>query len=740
MLRLFSILLKRWHIATVIVAFLAFQAYCELELPAITADIINIGIQQSGIETPVPEQIEAGEMEKLLLIVNDPWQEEDILAHYSLSGNVYVLDEHSELLGQLLFHPLAIKLFAENMTVESFAELAQNSQARGSLLGIMGEEALEANIANVKQMLETGEKDYHDPFVRIVLEMVKTQSGEIDPVILQQSAIMQTRSELVAAGVDADAARMNYIYASGGRMVLFTLGAMSMAAAVSFLASAIAAYFARESRRAVFRKVLSFSARESDSFSAASLITRCTNDVQQVQWVLSYSARLLIFAPMMGVGAFFRVAASESGAAMGWVIGLAIGLIFTIVVVLVIVAVPRFNRVQSLIDRLNLISRETLSGLPVIRAFSREEHEMKRFDKANTDLIRVNLFINRTMAAMFPTMMFIMNAVSVLIIWVGAGHVDSGHMQIGDLMAFINYTMQIIMAFLMLSVLFVILPRAVISFNRIAKVLDTEISVTEPTDPVPLPKGETSMEFRNVSFKYHNAEEAALSDISFTARSGETVAIIGSTGSGKSTLAGLIPRFADSTSGEILINGVNIREVPLGELRGRIGYVPQKAVVFSGSISENIAYSDDGMSEPQIKRAAEIAQACGFIAEKADGYGEIISQGGTNLSGGQKQRLSIARAIAKKADIYVFDDCFSALDYKTDAALRKALSEQVSALIIIVAQRISTVMNADKIIVLEEGATAGAGTHSELLKSCETYRQIAQSQLSADELGGGEAV
>ncbi|MCL1866001.1 MAG: ABC transporter ATP-binding protein/permease [Oscillospiraceae bacterium] len=750
MIKLFNILLKKWHIAAVIVAFLAFQAFCELELPGITADIVNIGIQQSGITSHVPEKVEYERMGHLLLIVKDPWKEADILDCYSLTdGGVYELresvyesDKFDEL-EKLLLEPLAIVLFAETMTPEAFAEIESNEQVRAMFGELpISEESLDEYASDIRNMLEKGEINYYHPFVQLILELVKSRIiANVDPMILRQSAIMQTRGELVAAGVDVSQTQMDYIYKAGFRMVLFALGSMAAAVTVSFLASVVAAAFSRSARRSVFEKVLRFSGKELDSFSSASLITRCTNDVQQVQWVLSYGARILIFAPMMGVGAFFKVIASESGAQMGWVIGLAIGLIFAIVITLIALAMPRFNRIQPMIDRLNLISREILSGLPVIRAFSREEHEKKRFDKANTDLTKINLFVNRLMTAMFPTMMFVMNGVCVLIIWVGASHIDSGNMQIGDLMAFINYTMQIIMSFLMLSMMSVILPRAIVSFRRIAKVLDTDISVTEPESPVVLTASANaglSVEFRNVSFKYHNAEDPAVSGISFVANPGETVAIIGATGSGKSTLANLIPRFFDPTEGEILVGGVDIRKVTLRELRGQIAYVPQKTSLFSGTVKSNISYADENMNDERIIGAARIAQAEEFVLEKESGYDEVITQGGGNISGGQKQRLSIARAIAKQAGIYIFDDSFSALDFKTDAAIRRALNDHVSTYtVIIIAQRISTVMNADKIVVLDDGVTAGIGSHAELLKNCETYRQIALSQLSSDELGGG---
>ncbi|MCL2036684.1 MAG: ABC transporter ATP-binding protein/permease [Oscillospiraceae bacterium] len=740
MTKLFRICLNKWYIAVLTIAILGFQAYCELELPSITADIVNVGIQQSGIDTPVPEKIEYEQMQNLLLIVNDLWDEAEILEHYTLKDGVYELDEYSPELEELLFEPLAIALFVENMTVESFAVLEDNREAREAVIAIIGEDALELNLANVRGMLEVGEIDYSDPFVRIVLEVVKNKVGDIDPVLLRQSAIMQTREELITANVDVEKRQMNYIYGAGARMLLFALSAMVATVTATVLSARFAAYFSREARRAVFAKVLRFSGKELDTFSTASLITRCTNDVQQMQNVLSFGARMLVFAPIMGLGAFFKVLNGGSGGEMWWVIGIAIGTIFVVVATLFALTVPRFNKMQPLVDRLSLISRETLSGLAVIRTFSREEHEQERFDKANLDLTKVNLFVNRAMAAMFPTMMFVMHAVSVLIVWVGASHIDMGTMQIGDLMAFINYTMQIIMSFLMLTMISVILPRAFVSFRRIAKVLDTEVSVVESEKPSEFGDDfKPEIEFRNVSFKYHNAEEAALSNISFKAAPGETIAVIGSTGSGKSTLAKLLLRFFDTTEGEVLIGGKDIKQVPLKELRKKIAYVPQKASLFSGTIRSNIAYSDDNMSEQRITESARIAQAEEFISNKESGYDEAISQGAANVSGGQKQRISIARAVAQRSGIYVFDDCFSALDFKTDAALRQSLSEKLGdSTMIIIAQRISTVINAGQIIVLEEGRVVGIGKHSDLMENCETYRQIAYSQLSEKELSSGE--
>ncbi|MCL2634124.1 MAG: ABC transporter ATP-binding protein/permease [Oscillospiraceae bacterium] len=734
MSKLFGLLFKKAHVWLVIIVLIVGQAFCELELPGYTADIVNVGIQQSGITSPIPEKIAQSEMEKLLIIVSDRWYEEEILECYSLVDGVYVLTEYGDILEELLL-PLAIVYFTDNMTEEMFTGLEQGVDMSELLSGLITEEHVE----NVRRMIRVGEIDYRDPFVILILQFVKTQIKDLDPAIIYQSALLQARQEHINAGVDVDKMQMEYIYSAGGQMIMYAMFSMFAAVLTTFLAARAAAFFSREARRKTLEKILKFSNREFDDFSVASLITRCTNDVQQVQMILAFGSRMLIYAPIMGLGAFFKVM-RQDGSDMGWVIGLAVGAILILVVTLFIVAMPKFNKIQKLIDRLNLISREILTGLPVIRAFSREEAEKQRFDIANMDLTKVNIFINRAMATMFPTMMFIMNGVCVLIIWIGAGQINEAAMRVGDLMAFINYTMQIIMAFLMLSMLSVFLPRAIISYRRIAQVLDKTITVNNPQKPIAIGDSHGSVEFKNVSFRYHNAEENALNNISFVSKAGETTAIIGSTGSGKTTLINLIPRFFDVSEGEVLVNGVNVMNVRMEDLRDRIGYVSQKAVLFSGSIRENILYAFDEAGDDAHIIPSKISQAEEFILEKENGYDEEISQGGTNISGGQKQRLSIARAIAKNPDIYIFDDSFSALDYKTDSALRKALADSVKdKIVLIVAQRISTIMRADRIIVLDEGEIVGVGTHSDLLEACEPYRQIAYSQLSREELEGGAA-
>jgi len=731
MRKLFNILAQKWYIVLTAICLLALQAYCELSLPSYTADIVNVGIQQGGVDTPVPPKIRKDEMDSLLFIsFNDGDPDKDaVLSAYADRGGIYehTDDKNDALIEEKLSLSMAALYSVDNMTPETFAGFKSNLPAF-----ISGEK-----IAGFEKMLADKNVDNTDSLVIVIAQIFKERLKSLDTQIVRQMSIEYAKAEYVKAGGDADKRQMDYIFSSGGTMLLFALTSMAATVIVTFLASRTAAFFARETRKAMLAKVMSFSNAEFDSFSTASLITRCTNDIQSTQMAITFGMRVLVFAPIMGFGAFFKV--MRQGNSMGWVIGLAVGLLLALVITLFTFAMPKFTLIQKLIDKLNLVSREILTGLPVIRAFSREQHERDRFDKANTDLTKVNIFVNRAMATMFPTMMFIMNGISVLIIWAGAKNIDAGNMQVGDLMAFINYTMQIIMSFLMLSMLSVFLPRAVVSFKRIGEVLDKKISVADPEHPVRFNSvtSRPKLEFKNVCFKYANAEENVLENISFVSKVGEITAIIGATGSGKSTLANLIPRFFDATSGEILVDGVNVKSASMSDLRKKIGFISQKATLFSGTIKSNIAYSDENMDEERIIRAAKISQAEEFILEKENKYDDAISQGGSNISGGQKQRLSIARAVAKNPEIYIFDDSFSALDFKTDSALRKALFESgtlKNSTVIIIAQRISTIMHANRIIVLDDGKVAGTGSHSELLKTCEPYRQIAYSQLSEKEL------
>lgn len=547
-------------------------------------------------------------------------------------------------------------------------------------------------------------------------------------------AIAVVQQEYEAIGIDMDDYQMDYLKRTGLYMVGLSFGSMIMAILVTLVASRMAAATSKELRDQIFRKVVSFSNAEINRFSTASLITRCTNDVQQVQMVMVILFRMVLYAPIIGLGGIIKVMNTDTS--MVWIIALAVILLIGIVLVLMAVAMPKFKMMQQLVDRVNLVAREILTGIPVIRAFSREKYEEKRFDGANTDLMRTQLFTSRVMAFMMPTMMFIMNGVSVLIIWAGSHGVDAGTIQVGDMMAFITYTMQIIMAFLMLTMISIMLPRASVAAERIDEVLQADISITNAEETKSM-NGPGTIAFENVTFAYPDADEPILKNVNFTAEAGKTTALIGSTGSGKSTLVQLVPRLFDVTGGKITIDGTDIRQIDLEELRRNIGYVPQKGLLFSGTIESNLRFGAEDAPEEQIRKAARIAQATEFIDAKPDGYDSAIAQGGGNVSGGQKQRLSIARAIAKDPKIYVFDDSFSALDYKTDVTLRKALNQEVGdATVLIVAQRISTILHADKIIVLDKGEVVGQGTHEELLKTNRIYREIAESQLSKKELEG----
>ena len=699
-----------------IVALLVIQAVCDLSLPDYTSKIVNVGIQQGGIENSAPEQIRQSEMEKLLLLV--PEESRDaVLEKYTLNTEkdpaVYeqkrLSGKEQEDLNGILEKPIFLVYMLESGQVEGMPgeitpEILQGMEAQGISLDQ-------------------------------VMDELDQKLGEMEGSILTQSDILYVQQEYEALGVDVGAIQIQYIVIAGLKMLGLALAAMLATVIVTLLASRTAAGVAKNLRNDVFQKVVSFSNQEFEKFSTASLITRSTNDIQQIQMLLVLLLRIVFYAPIVAVGGC--VMALQKNSSMFWVIGVAMVAVLSLVVVLFSITMPRFKLMQKLVDKLNLVSREILSGLWVIRAFGTQKYEEKRFDGVNRDLTKTNLFVNRVMTCMMPAMMLTMNAVTVLIVWVGADKINAGGMQVGDLMAFIQYTMQIVMSFLMISMMSIMLPRATVSANRIQEVLETEVEIADPARPedfVPSKTGE--VEFQDVSFRYPGADEDVLENITFTAKKGETTAFIGSTGSGKSTLVNLIPRFYDATKGSILVNGRDVREVTQHELRARIGYVPQKGVLFSGTIESNLKYGGDSISDRDMEQAAQIAQATEFIGAKPDGYQSEISQGGGNVSGGQKQRLSIARAIAKHPEIYIFDDSFSALDYKTDVALRKELKEKTAgATVLIVAQRISTILHAEQIIVLDEGKIVGKGTHEELLQSCEVYQQIALSQLSKEELG-----
>ena len=715
-----------------IVVFLVLQAYCDLSLPGYTSDIVNVGIQQGGIDTAIPEQISVEDMDRLFLFVSEQDQKTVLDAYerdtdtyeseaYVLKDGILKNEKRTDKIGAILSKPMMlVTVFSSDseetkeMTDAMFASLPKEVLSEDmtvfDVLGMMPEEQ------RAQMVTQIGEK---------VDEMPET--------MLEQAATIYLKEAYKNLGMDTDKIQTGYMLRTGGKMLALAAGGMIVSMIVGFLASKVGASTGRDLRGKVFRKVVEFSNGEFDKFSTASLITRSTNDIQQIQMLTVMILRMVLYAPIMGIGGVFKV--FHTNVSMSWIIGLAVVLIAMVVMVLFVVAMPKFKILQNLVDRLNLVTREILTGLPVIRAFSTEKHEEERFDQANKDLTKTNLFVNRAMTFMMPTMMLIMNAISILIVWVGANGINDGQMQVGDMMAFIQYTMQIIMAFLMICMISIMLPRAAISATRVDEVLTSTTLINDPKQPKHLKEGKGMVEFNHVSFRYPGAEEDVLHDISFTAKPGETTAIIGSTGSGKSTMVNLIPRFYDVTEGKITIDGEDIRNVTQHELRDQLGYVPQKGVLFSGTIASNILYGNPDGSEETMMEAAKVAQAAEFIEEKPKCYDSRISQGGGNVSGGQKQRLSIARAIAKDPKIFIFDDSFSALDYKTDVTLRKALKEHtVNSTVIIVAQRISTILHADQIIVLDEGKVAGIGTHKELLKNCDVYYQIAASQLSEKEL------
>ena len=740
-----------WVILIMLLLFL--QAYCDLSLPDYTSRIINVGVQQKGIEDGVPEKIRRSSMEDLELFM-DPETRESVLSFFDEEDKMLVLKEDISArdrkeLNRMLMTPMMIMTGLASGGENSLFSVGMPSGAEpGKEAGADGPEAgKETDPGDPGAVQEPGPAFQMDPalflpMLRLLPEAARKNmlSGIMEKVsqmpetIAQQSAVVYVQKEYEAQGEDLGARQMRYILHSGLQMLLLALIIMIAAITISFLASRVGSLMGHDIRSDVYRKVMSFSSREYHQFSTASLITRCTNDVQQVQMVTALMFRIVLYAPILGIGGVIRVLQTDSS--MTWILAVAVGIILLVVLVLFQIVMPRFRMLQSLVDRLNLVTREILSGIPVIRAFGREKKEEERFDVANRELTRTTLFVNRSLAFMMPLMMLIMNGISVTIIYFGARGVDAGDLQVGNMMAFIQYAMQIIMAFLMISVMSIMIPRANVAAGRIQAVLDTQNTILDPEKPKTPEEGRRGeVEFSHVSFAYPDAGENVITDISFKASAGETVAVIGSTGSGKSTLVKLIPRFYDVTEGSITVDGVDVRQMTQKDLRARIGYVPQKGVLFSGTIESNIRYAGEEVTEEKMTTAARIAQAEDFILEKNEQYQAPIAQGGTNVSGGQKQRLSIARAIAKDPEIYIFDDSFSALDFKTDSQLRKALKEYTSkATTIIVAQRISTVLNADQILCLDNGHLAGIGTHKELLESCEVYRQIALSQLSEEEI------
>lgn len=728
-------------ILTVVLLFV--QAICDLSLPDYMSNIVNVGIQQGGVENAVPKVIKSSEMKKLFIFMNDDEKNvvEDsytLLDKDNLTTDEYnkYIKDYPELKNESIYKLNSKEdetdklndIFGKPMLIVSMLE----SQELGGIPGMdnMVPQGMDSSSIDKFEMLSMMPQEQIDS----MLSNVDEKLSDMPDSMITQAATSYVKEQYKAIGINTDKLQSNYVIVAGIKMVGIALISMAATVVVSFIAARVAAALGRNLRKDVFNKVVRFSNSEFDEFSTASLITRTTNDIQQIIMLIVMGLRIVFYAPILGVGGVIKVI--NTGASMGWVIGVAVISILLLVIVLFSFAMPKFKSVQKLVDRLNLVTRESLTGMLVIRAFSTQKYEEEKFEIANKNLTKTNLFVNRIMTVMMPLMMFIMNAITLLIVWVGSHRIDEGIMQVGTMMAFMQYTMQIIMAFLMISMVSVILPRAMVSAQRVSEVLKVDVTVKDAEKLQVFNDDEKgTIEFKNVSFRYPGADEDVINNISFKACPGETTAFIGSTGSGKSTLINLIPRFYDATEGEILIDGVNVKNVSQHDLREKIGFIPQKGLLFSGTIESNLKYGGDHISDEDIKKASEIAQAMEFINSKEEGFNTEIAQGGTNVSGGQKQRLAIARAIAKKPEIFIFDDSFSALDFKTDAKLRKAINTELKdSTLLIVAQRISTIMNANQIIVLDEGKVVGKGTHKELMKNCEVYQQIALSQLSKEEL------
>lgn len=735
--KLFKYMGMYWKSVVAIFAILFVQAYCDLSLPAYTSDIVNVGIQQGGVDETIPDAISVEEMNKVLLFLPEEAEKETVQDAYEKDADsdekeAYVLkksvlenEEKMEELSKIMGLPMMVTAGFESGSEET-KEIEE--QIMGQIpQGMLPEDA---TVFDVFAMMPPEQ-------MAQMVEEIQTQLSDMPDMIVEQAGIGYVKTAYQDLGMDVDEIQLKYMFVTGGKMITLAFLGMIASVLVGFLASRVGAKAGRDLRGRVFRKVVGFSNNELDHFSTASLITRSTNDIQQIQMLMVMLLRMVLYAPILAIGGVYQV--FQTNVSMSWIIGLAVVLIALVVFLLFVVAMPKFKIMQKLVDRLNLVTREILTGLPVIRAFSTEKHEEKRFDKANMDLTKTNLFVNRAMTFMMPVMMVIMNGISVLIVWVGANGINDGQMQVGDMMAFIQYTMQIIMGFLMLCMISVMLPRAAVAAERVDEVLSSKTVISDPKQPLLIPqKADGVLKFDHVSFRYPGASEDVLHDISFEAKPGETTAIIGSTGSGKSTLVNLIPRFYDVTEGKITLDGLDIREVAQHDLREKLGYVPQKGVLFSGTIASNIMFGNPDGSDEEMKDAAQIAQATEFIETKRKRYDSSIAQGGSNVSGGQKQRLSIARAIAKHPKLFIFDDSFSALDFKTDVTLRRALKEKTAdSTVLIVAQRISTILHAEQILVLDDGQIVGKGTHEELLQNCEVYQQIAASQLSEEELKAG---
>ena len=765
MLKILKNLKQSWLVVIIVIMLLCVQATADLNLPDYTSKIVNVGIQQKGIQNSAPKAISKQTLEKVLLLSKE---DEFILQNYTVFSkdnltekqyNKYLkkypkLDEQESYVLKEISKDIQEKLNLEvGKSLMLISTLENEESATKIKEQIISEfSAMQNTISNAEinnnhnlpitdinqimsQDLITIIKYIPNEYLNILLDKINEKYSAMPDSIIQQSAITAVQKEYEELGADLEKIQNDYILFTGLQMLGISLISVISGCIIILLSAKMAAKLGKSLREKVFKKVLTFSSTEYRKFGSSSLITRNTNDIQQIQNLIPMLFRVVIYAPIMGIGGFIKVLTTSENS-MAWIVGVAILAILFVVGTLFAITMPKFKKLQNLIDTLNMVSREILTGRPVIRAFNKEKYEEEKFDKANKDLMKTNIFVNRGMSLMMPSLMFIMNSISLLIIWAGSFKVDEGVMQVGDLMAFIQYTMQIVISFLFISMLSIMLPRASVSAKRITEVLETEPIIEDKKNVKHFDKTKKGLvEFKDVSFRYPDADAEILTDINFTAKPGEVTAIIGSTGSGKSTVVNLLPRFYDVTGGEILIDGVNIKDVSQKELRNVIGFVPQKGVLFSGTIESNIKYSDENMSDEKMIQAAKIAQAEEFINSKADLYNSEISQGGNNVSGGQKQRLSIARAIAKDPEIYVFDDSFSALDFKTDLKLRTALEEVThDKTVIIVAQRISTIMNANQIIVLDEGKIVGKGTHEQLLKNNEIYKQIALSQLSKEEL------
>ncbi|MBS5363675.1 MAG: ABC transporter ATP-binding protein [Butyribacter sp.] len=765
--KIFKNMLPYWKAVIIIIALLFVQAWCDLSLPSYTSDIIDVGIQNSGVEHIVPEKLTKSEFKTAQFIMTD--DEADLWKGlYKADGEFYKLkDKSSKELDEAdekLNLPLIMNYQMSTLEVSSFKKTIANQMGKkeSELENVSVEqlgESLGVKLKSFKQEKEDddGNKVKVDcvdarPFFagmtqsgkmdkKSILSMRDKMSDTIDAMgssLVKSMGVAYAVSSDKAAGIDVDHIQKSYLLFAGLKMLGMALLMGVVTVLVGFFASRVGAGIGMTLREKVFKNVVGFSNAEMDKFSTASLITRSTNDIQQIQMVSVMLLRMVAYAPILGIGGVLKV--MQTGAGMGWIIVFAIAVILGYVMVLMSAAMPKFKLMQKLVDNINLVSREILTGLSVIRAFGREKKEEERFDEANKDLTKTMLFTNRVMTFMMPGMMMIMNILTVGIVWFGAKKIDGGNMQVGAMTAFITYAMMIVMSFLMLTMMSIMLPRAAVAAERIDEVVRTESSIKDADEPEKLTSHDGVISFEHVNFKYPGAEEDVLHDIDFVARPGETTAIIGSTGCGKSTLVNLIPRLYDVSDGKILLDGKDIRNISMSDLREEIGFVPQKGVLFSGTIASNLRFGNDDATDEEIKKAARIAQATEFIEAKDDKYESSISQGGSNVSGGQKQRLAIARAIAKNPKIFIFDDSFSALDLKTDAALRKALSENVKdSTVIIVAQRISTILHAEQILVLDDGKVVGKGTHEQLLKNCDVYREIAKSQLSAKELGMDES-